>query len=173
MTIVAGLGLLFHSGIAADEDVGYTRWLQNTLNGLAPQIELLAAQTRPPDWQLLRSCLYYALAGQHLLARQGIETRLESGAIQYHPYTPARHGIDPHVWLETRTHLIDCATLPRWGEVTVIPRSRVAMHREEVIPGVTRVLVVERYRDPEQLAHITAHRARFGERLRSLGLSRD
>jgi hypothetical protein len=173
MSILAGIGLLFDSAIAADEGVGYTRWLQNTLNALAPQIESLAAQTRPPDWQLLRSCLYYALAGQYLLARQGIETRLESGALQYNPSTPARHGIDPHVWLETRTHLIDCATLPRWGEVTVIPRSRVATHRDEVFPGLTRVLVVERYRDPEQLAYITGHRARFVERLRRLDLPRD
>jgi hypothetical protein len=170
---LACLGLLFHSAIAADEGVGYTRWLQNTVNVLAPQIESLAAQTRPPDWKLLHSCLYYALAGQYLLARHGIESRLESGAIQYNPATPARHGIDPHVWLETRTHLIDCATLPRWGEVTVIPRARVATHRDEVVPGVTRALVVERYRDPEQLARISGHRARFGESLRRLGLLRD
>jgi hypothetical protein len=161
------LGTLCQSGAAANDP------LRETLDALTPEIETLAANSRPADWALLRSCLYYALAGQYLLAREGVATRLESGAVMYNPSSARRHGIDPHVWLESRTHFIDCATLPRWGVVTLVPRSLVAEHPGDVIPGVTRVLVVARYRDRQQRAFLDAHRARFDDALRRLGLPAD
>jgi hypothetical protein len=161
---------LFRFALAADSEEPPTRWLLDTMTVLTPQIEQLADRTRPADWALLRSCLYYALAGQYLLARQGVTTRLEGGAVMYNPSTPGRHGIDPHVWLENRTHFIDCATLPRWGLVTVIPLSLVARHPADVIPGVTRVLIVGHRRDPEYLDYLDGHRARFTSALRRQGL---
>ena len=154
------LGLLCQSGASADTAPGYTRWLQDTVNALALDIEILAAHTRPAEWELQHSCIYYALAGQYLLARQGVATRLEAGAIQY----------DPHIWLESPTHLIDCATLPRRGEISVIPLSFVAQHPAEVIPGVTRALIVDRYGDPAYLAYLAGHRDRFADILRTQGL---
>ena len=169
ITTIFCLGVLFQSAVTADTAPQSTRWLRDTVTALTPQIEALAAQTRPADWALLRSCLYYALAGQYLLARQGVATRLESGAVMYNPFTPRRHGINPHVWLENRTHFIDCATLPRWGVVTVIPLSLVARHAADVIPEVTRVLIVERRQDPEYLAYLDGHRARFADALRRQG----
>jgi hypothetical protein len=165
------LGMLFRPAVAADSAEPSTRWLSDTVTALTPQIESLAARTRPADWALLRSCLYYALAGQYLLARQGVATRLESGAVMYDPSTPRRHGIHPHVWLVSRTHFIDCATLPRWGVVTVIPLSLVARHPVDVIPGVTRVLIVGRRSDPEYLDYLDDHRARFADALRRQGLT--
>lgn len=164
------LVLLCQGGAFAGSGQEYTRWLQDTVNALALDIEILAAHTRPAEWEMLRSCIYYALAGQYLLARQGVATRLEAGAIIYDPETPLRHGIDPHIWLESPTHLIDCGTLPRRGEVSVIPMSHVAEHEAGVIPGVTRVLIVERYRDPEYLAYLAGHHARFADVLRMRGL---
>lgn len=164
------LGVFFRPAVAADSAGPSTRWLSDTVMALTPQIESLAARTRPADWALLRSCLYYALAGQYLLARQGVATRLESGAVMYDPSTPGRHGIDPHAWLESRTHFIDCATLPRWGVVTVIPLSLVARDPVDVIPGVTRVLIVGRRSDPEYLDYLDGHRTRFAEALRRQGL---
>ena len=154
----------------ADSTRETTRELRDLVTTLSPQIEALAAHTRPADWQLLRACLYYALAGRFLLARHGVDARLESGSIMYDPSTPWRHGIDPHVWLESRTHLIDFATLPRWGVVMVIPRTLVALDPVEVIPGVTRALIVNRRRDPEYFACLEAHRERFTDELRRRGL---
>ena len=164
------LGLVCQSGASADTAPGYTRWLQETVNALALDIEILAAHTRPVEWELQHACIYYALAGQYLLARHGVATRLEAGAIQYDPHTPMRHGIDPHIWLESPTHLIDCATLQRWGEISVIPLSLVARHPAEVMPGVTRILIVDRYRDPAYLDYLAGHRDRFADILRTQGL---
>ena len=170
ITAVFCLVLFFQSAATADTASEYTRWLQDTVNALALDIEILAAYTRPAQWEMLRSCIYYALAGQYLLARRGVATRLEAGAIMYNPKTPQRHGIDPHIWLESPTHLIDCATLPRRGGVTVIPLSLVAQHDAGVIPGVTRALIVDRYRYPAYLDYLAGHRARFAEVLRTGGL---
>ena len=167
LAAIVSLGLLCQSVAFADTAPDDTRWLQETVNALALDIEILAAHTRPAEWELVRSCIYYALAGQYLLARHGVATRLESGAVIYDPHTPMRHGIDPHIWLESPTHLIDCATLPRWGEISVIPLSLVARHPAEVMPGVTRVLIVDRYRDPVYLAYLAGHRDRFADILRT------
>ncbi len=170
ITALFCLGLLFPAGASADSASEHTRWLQDTVNALALDIEMLAAQTRPAEWEMLHSCIYYPLAGQYLLAWQGVVTRLEAGSILYDPQTPLRHGIDPHIWLESPTHLIDCANLPRRGEVSVIPMSLVARHDSEVVPGVTRVLIVDRYRYPEYLAYLAGHRNRFAGILRTRGL---
>jgi hypothetical protein len=131
------------------------------MNSLASRIEALAARTMPANWELLHACLYYALAGQYILAQRGFVTRLEGGAVIYNPFSSACHDIKPHVWLETDTHFIDGSTLPRWGYITVIPRQRVARHPGEVIPGFTRILILEQRSDPEFLNYIATHRARF------------
>jgi hypothetical protein len=128
---------------------------------LAPEIETLTERTTPADWELLHACVYYALAGQYILARRGIRTRLKGGAVLYCPDTPLHHNIKPHVWLETGTHFIDCSALPRWGYIAVIPLQLVARTPAEVIPDVTRLLILEDRNDPEFLDHVATHRARF------------
>ena len=170
IAIIFCLATFIPAAATADPAADSTRGLRDLVTTLSPRIEALASQTRPADWELLRSCLYYALAGQYLLSRHGVDTRLAGGAIMYNPSTPGRHGIDPHVWLESRTHFIDCATRPRWGVVTVLPLVLVARSPAEVIPGVTRVHIVGRRRDPEYLAYLEVHRARFADALRRQGL---
>jgi hypothetical protein len=164
--LCASLPLAVRAG--AGQPVASTRWLTATMNSLASRIEALAARTMPANWELLHACLYYALAGQYLLAQRGLVTRLEGGVVVYNPYSPASHDIKPHVWLETDTHFIDGSTLARWGYITVIPRQRVARRPGEVIPGFTRVLILEQRSDPEFLNYIATHRARFERTLQGV-----
>lgn len=131
------------------------------VESLGEAVEDLAAGARPLEWPRLYSCLYYALAGQHLLAGEGIPTRLVLGTVVYGPYIAGQHGINPHIWLETATHLIDYATLPRWGEVSVIPMERVARSAREVTPGLTRILILPRRASPQERHFITIHRSQF------------
>ena len=128
---------------------------------VAADVEQTAARTRPMSWPLRRACLYYALAGQYLLARQGIEARPRLGAVVYDPGTPAAHRISPHAWLETPTLFVDYATLPRRGRVTVLTLDHVAADAGDVIPGRTRVLAVAESGNPSLRAYFAVHRARF------------
>ena len=137
---------------------------------LAPAIEALTRRTKPADWELLHACLYYALAGQYILAGRGVPTRLRGGAVLYYPDTPLHHPIKPHVWLETGTHFIDCSALPRWGYIAVIPLQEVARNPASVVPGVSRLLILEERNDPEFLGYVARHRARFEHILRETGI---
>lgn len=136
------------------------------VDALAAEVESMAAQTRPPHWPLKRSCLYYALAGQVLLAQHGVKAVLRVGAVDYFPGTPLAHPIDPHVWLETDTYFIDYATLPRCGRVTHIPRDRLATAPEEVRPGMTSVLGVGAEPDRALTLYLRHHALRFRHWLR-------
>jgi hypothetical protein len=131
------------------------------VRSLGSAVEQMAARTKPAHWEMRRACLYYALAGQALLARRGIATSLRVGAVIYAPGTAAAHGISPHAWLETPSLFIDYSTLPRWGEVSVIPRARVAPAPAAVEPGVTGVLTRLRPADADLRGYLSAHRARF------------
>jgi hypothetical protein len=144
----------------------YTRYLTALMNHLAPAIEALTERTTPANWELLHACLYYALAGQYILACRGIPARLKGGAVLYYPDTPLRHDIKPHVWLETGTHFIDCSALPRWGYIAVIPLQQVTRNLASDIPEMTRLLILEERNDPEFLDYVARHRARFERILR-------
>jgi hypothetical protein len=144
----------------------YTRQLIELMDHLTPAIEALTECTTPANWELLHACLYYALAGQYILAGRGIPTRLKGGAVLYYPDTPVHHDIKPHVWLETDTHFIDCSALPRWGYIAVIPLQQVARNPASVIPEMTRLLIPEERNDTEFLDYVARHRARFEHILR-------
>lgn len=158
------LGLFSVYAIRAEEvaDSG----LVHRAASLAPHVEWLVARTKPPHWECRRACLYYALAGQHLLARQGIPAALRFGSVVYGPGAPAAHAIDPHAWLETPTGLVDYATLPRWGVVMVIPRGLAARAPWEVRPGVTPVLAEWWPADAALRGYLATHRSRFEHILR-------
>jgi hypothetical protein len=132
-----------------------------TVTFLAPEVERLVERTKPDDWALRRACLYYAFAGQHLLAQHGIAASVWVGAVVYDPGTAASHQIWPHAWLETATDFIDYSALPRWGTVKVIPRRLVARSPAEVRPGRTRVLALRRIEDLDLVAYLRFHRERF------------
>jgi hypothetical protein len=155
------LGLLIVSAIAADDLIRREEPSSEAVTSLASEVELMVERTKPMGWEMKRACLYYAFAGQHLLARQGIAARLWVGAVVYAPGTTAAYSISPHAWLETSTDFIDFSTLPRWGEVTVIPHQLVASERSEVKPGATGVLVLRTPENLRLLGYLTAHRARF------------
>nr|WP_200347906.1 lasso peptide biosynthesis B2 protein [Halochromatium glycolicum] len=140
----------------------------DTIQALSVAVEAMAASTRPRYWPLKRACLYYALAGQVLLAEQGISAQLRVGRVVYHPGTARAHAIAPHVWLETATHFIDYATLPRWGQVTIIPRDRVAVVPAEVVPGGSRVLAARAEVDDGLRLYLNHHNRQFQGRLRGL-----
>jgi hypothetical protein len=154
-------GLFMLTRTAVGQPPVYTRQLMALMQRLAPAIEALTERTTPSDWELLHACLYYALAGQYILARRGIITRLKGGAVLYYPDTPLHHDIKPHVWLETGTHFIDCSALQRWGYIAVIPLQQVARNPASVIPWMTRLLILEERNDPEFLDYVARHRARF------------
>lgn len=135
--------------------------LMALVNSLAPAVEARVAVTRPQHWPRKRACLYYAFAGQALLAEQGIAARLRVGQVVYRPRSVAAHPITPHVWLETPAAFIDYATLPRWGSVTVIPRNRVAGAPTQVVPGVTPVLAVAAPADAALARWLGHHGRRF------------
>lgn len=139
---------------------------RDTVVSLGDRVEAMVAKTRPLEWPELHACLYYALAGQRLLAEAGISTRLVQGTVVYGPYIAGQHKINPHIWLETATHIIDYATLPRWGEVSVIPRSLAARNARAVTPGLTRILAWPRPRSAPEQRFIMMHRARFEQALK-------
>ncbi len=118
-----------------------TAELREIVESLGEAVETLAAETRPLEWPRLHSCLL--------------------GTVVYGPYITGQHGINPHIWLETATHLIDYATLPRWGEVSVIPVELVARSTREVTPGLTRIAVLPRPGSLQERRFITMHRSRF------------
>ena len=159
-------GLLALTRTAAGQTPEYTRRLITLMYCLAPAIEALTERTTPSDWELLHACLYYALAGQYILAHRGIPTRLKGGAVLYYPDTPLRHDIKPHVWIETDAHFIDCSALPRWGYIAVIPLQQVARNPASVIPEMTRLLILEERNDPEFQDYVAWHRTRFERVLR-------
>jgi hypothetical protein len=131
------------------------------IEGLSEAVAAAAAATRPRHWPLRHACLYYALAGQALLARQGIAATLRVGRVVYRPGTPGAHPIAPHVWLDTGTHLVDYAMLPRRGEVAIVPKWRIATHPSQVVPGVTPVLVLAAHDDQALGLFLRHHHRRF------------
>lgn len=146
---------------AADGSIARTGADAGAVASLAPEVERLVERTKPDDWALRRACLYYAFAGQYLLARQGIAAAVWVGAVVYDPGTAASHLIWPHAWLDTATHFIDYSALPRWGTVKVIPHHRVARRPAEVSPGGTRVLALAWVEDLDVVAYLTFQRERF------------
>jgi len=159
----AGIGLL--AAVAGGETVHPADPPTDSISALASDVERIVAHSKPTDWEFRRACLYYAFAGQYLLARQGIAATLWVGTVVYDPQTPADHLISPHAWLETATHFIDYSTLPRWGNVKVIPHNRVATDQSEVVPGATQVLALHRAEDPGLIAYLSVHRARFEKKM--------
>lgn len=128
---------------------------------LDKEVEALVARTKPDGWENIHACLYYAFAGQYLLAKHGIQSEVHVGAVIYAPGTTSHHGICPHAWLETPDLFIDFSTLPRWGRTSVIPRGQVASHPAAVHPGITQVLALHRPPDPDLIEYLTTQRAHF------------
>jgi len=112
------------------------------IDALSAEVDATVARTRPPYWPMKRACLYYAIAGQALLAEHGIPARLRVGRVVYWPGTASAHPITPHAWLETTTDFVDFAMLPRRGQTSVIPLQQVATSPSAVVPGPTRVLAI-------------------------------
>jgi hypothetical protein len=127
-----------------------------------------ATYKMPASRERLHARVYYARAGEYILARRDIRTRLKGGAVLYYPDTPLHHNIKPHAWLETGMDFIDCPALPRWGYIAVIPLQQVARNPESVIPEMTRMLIQEERNDPQFPDHVTTHRARFDGILRGV-----
>lgn len=168
ITAVCAVGLTALDRAAYGRVDAHTRYLTALMAHLAPGIEELTERTAPPDWELLHACLYYALAGQYLLARSGISTRLEGGVVVYAPSTPLHHRIKPHVWLETAAHFIDCSALPRWGYIVVIPMQQVALNPASIAPSTTRLLILKQRDDAEFNDYVATHRARFKRILKEM-----
>ena len=162
-----GASLCLPAIVRADASPRVSQQLADTMASMASEIERVVALSKPADWETAHSCLYYAFAGQHLLAQRGIAATLWVGTVVYDPGTSTRHGITPHAWLETATHFIDAATLPRWGAVTVIPLELVATNASQIIPGETQVLVRRRPGDRDLLQYLAEHRARFEDAVNS------
>jgi hypothetical protein len=161
--VVAWLAALLGAGAVAAEPAprsGDPAALVRAVNEMAPAVERLAARTKPVEWPLLRACLYYALAGQRLLAARGIPTVLNRGRLIYAPGTPACHPIHPHVWLESPGHLIDFSTLPRWGRPTVLSLSRTALPGSALSEPPLAVRLPQPC-DAECLEGFLRHRQRF------------
>lgn len=135
-----------------------------TVYALAAAVEALAATTRPQHWPMKRACLYYALAGQALLAQQGIPAMLRVGQVEYRPGTPAAYPIAPHAWLETGSYVIDYAMLPRSGRVAVIPINLVATDSSNILPGVTMLLTTPDRRNKPLGLYLNHHYRRFHAR---------
>jgi len=135
------------------------------LAAVAGEVEDTAARTRPSNWPLRRACLYYALAGQYVLARQGIPSSLRLGTVVYGPGGPSAHRISPHAWLETATHFVDYATLPRWGRPTIVSRQQVATAIAQVEPGRTAVLALTEPIAGPMRGYLAVHRARLARQM--------
>jgi hypothetical protein len=142
------------------------------LAAVAGEVEDTAARTRPSNWPLRRACLYYALAGQYVLARKGIPSSLRRGTVVYAPGGPSAHRISPHAWLETATHFVDYATLPRWGRPTIVSRQQVATAIAQVEPGDTAVLALSEPIVGSMRGYIAVHRARLARQIMRLGTDR-
>jgi hypothetical protein len=141
----------------ADDAVGASA------RALGPAVEQLAVRTKPVHWPRKRACLYYALAGQSLLAAYGIPSALYVGDVIYAPGTRLCHPIEPHAWLRTATHFVDFATLPRWGRVTVLPAARIAGAYADVVPGRSAVLTLPHASNPRLNAYLRYHAKRFAD----------
>ncbi|MCF7992317.1 MAG: lasso peptide biosynthesis protein [Thiohalocapsa sp.] len=141
----------------ADDPVGAAA------RALGPAVEQLAVRTKPVHWPRKRACLYYALAGQSLLAAHGIPSALYVGDVIYAPGTRLCHPIEPHAWLRTATHFVDFATLPRWGRVTVLPADRIAGADADVVPGRSAVLTLPQAPNPQLSAYLRYHAKRFAD----------
>jgi len=135
------------------------------LAAVAGEVEDTAARTRPSNWPLRRACLYYALAGQYVLARQGIPSSLRQGTVVYGPGGPSAHRISPHAWLETATHFVDYATLPRWGRPTIVSRQQVATAMAQVDPVNTAVLALREPIVGPMRGYLAVHRARLARQM--------
>jgi hypothetical protein len=149
------LAALLTSGAAVPAPLVAT--LADSVRALAPAVEAAAAETRPRHWPLKRACLYYAIAGQALLARQGIPARLRIGQVVYQPGTRRAHAIRPHAWLEVGPYFVDYAAIPRWGDVAVIPADMVAVGPLQVQPGVSRVLAIGTVADAPLVHYLRHH----------------
>jgi hypothetical protein len=158
--------LAVSAGAAAEGEGARADTDANGIASLASAVEALVERSKPAEWALRRSCLYYAFAGQDLLARRGISASVWVGAVVYDPGTAASHQIWPHAWLETATHFIDFSALPRWGTVKVIPRHLVARRPWEVRPGTTRALALPRVEDAQLVAYLALHRERFDRKVK-------
>lgn len=143
--VVATLSLMVTLGVATvcpAADPSEPAPPTSIIDALSAEVDATVASTRPPHWPMKRACLYYAIAGQTLLAEHGIPARLRVGRVVYRPGTAAAHPIAPHAWLETATDFVDYAMLPRGGQTAVIPLRQVATTPSAVVPGVTRVLAI-------------------------------
>jgi hypothetical protein len=158
---VGAAGLLALTRLAAGRTDVRTHYLIAITQRLAPEVEALTERAIPHDWQLLHGCLYYALAGQYLLTRCGISTRLKGGTVVYFPTSPLHHRIKPHVWPETASHYIDFSALPRWRYVVVLSLETVAPNPASILPGLTEALILEERNDAEFDDYVSRHRARF------------
>jgi hypothetical protein len=136
----------------------------DVIDALSAAVDATVSATRPPLWPMKRACLYYAIAGQALLAEHGIPARLRLGRVVYWPGTAWRHPIVPHAWLETSTYFIDYAMLPRCGRTAVIPLQRVATSPPAVVAGVTPVLAIAAEIDAPMAQYLNHHRRRFDGR---------
>jgi hypothetical protein len=168
--ILAGifLSVVTHAGVVP----GTPPQVVQRIQSLAADAEEIVSRTKPAAWQNMHSCLYYAFAGQYLLANRGIAARLVVGTVLYNPFTPYHHGIRPHAWLETDTYLVDFSTLPRWGYISIIPLSAVARRVSEIKPWTTRVLTLIGKRDPEVDRYLATHRQRFKRALQVIRAER-
>jgi hypothetical protein len=158
---VGATGLLALTRLAAGRTDAHTQYLIAITQRLAPEVQALTERAIPYGWQLLHGCVYYALAGQYLLTRFGISTRLKGGAVVYFPTSPLRHRIKPHAWLENTNHYIDFSALPRWGFVVVLPLQTVARNSASILPGLTEVLILEERNDAGFDDYVSRQRNRF------------
>jgi hypothetical protein len=141
--------------------------IERLVQGLAPAVDALVDATKPARWTKRRACLYYALAGQRLLAQQGIWAQIRAGSVVYGPFTVARHSIRPHFWLETPTHFIDFSTLPRWGKASIVPLTRVAYQPGQASPASTRILAFRAPCDAACQTFVAGHRQALESQLTS------
>jgi hypothetical protein len=158
-SITAALALLVAGMPAAAQLASPTQ--TSTIQSLREAVAAAAAATRPRHWPLRHACLYYAMAGQTLLARHGIPATLRVGRVVYRPGSPTAHPINPHVWLDTGTHFVDYALLPRCNEVAVVPAGLVATHPAQVVPGVTPVLAITTDHEASMELYLRHHYRRF------------
>jgi len=154
--------------ISSSADAWQSTGIDTLVTRLAPEVERLVERSKPEDWQIRRACLYYALAGQRLLAESSISADLRVGAVLYAPASPHHHSIHPHFWLETPTHLIDFSTLPRWGHVSLIPLPLVARAPWEIRPGFTSIAVAPIACETECRDFLSMHRRRFQRAMENL-----
>ena len=74
-----GAGLLSLVAVAGEHPAPPADAESRAATALAAEVEEMVARSKPDSWEMRRACLYYALAGQHLLARHGISATLRVG----------------------------------------------------------------------------------------------